>query len=197
MEAVFFATPDAFRAWLVANHKTADELLVGYYKTGTGRPSITWPESVDQALCVGWIDGIRRRIDDERYSIRFTPRRARSIWSAVNIRRFGELDEVGMVLDAGRRAFAKRTEDRSAIYSYETTTEPALSPEAEERFRANEAAWAYFSARPASYRRAAIHWVTSAKRPETRERRLKQLITDSSAERFVPPFRWTAKQVPG
>ena len=194
MEAVFFATPDAFRTWLVANHETADELLVGYFKKGTGHPSITWPESVDQALCVGWIDGVRRRIDDERYSIRFTPRRARSIWSAVNIRRFGELDEAGLVLEAGRRAFAKRTEDRSAIYSHETTTEPALSPEAEERFRANEVAWAYFSARAPSYRRAAIHWTTSAKKPETRKRRLERLIADSAAGQLVPPLRWTAKQ---
>ncbi len=194
MEAVFFATPDAFRAWLVANHETADELLVGYFKKGTGHPSITWPESVDQALCVGWIDGVRRRIDDERYSIRFTPRRARSIWSAVNIRRFGELDEAGLVLEAGRRAFAKRTEDRSAIYSYETTTEPALSPEAEERFRANEAAWAYFNARTPPYWRAAIHWTTRAKKPGTRERRLERLIADSAAGQLVPPLRWTAKQ---
>lgn len=194
MEAVFFATPDAFRTWLVANHETADELLVGYFKKGTGHPSITWPESVDQALCVGWIDGVRRRIDDERYSIRFTPRRARSIWSAVNIRRFGELDEAGLVLEAGRRAFAKRTEDRSAIYSHETTTEPALSPEAEERFRANEVAWAYFSARAPSYRRAAIHWTTSAKKSETRKRRLERLIADSAAGQLVPPLRWTAKQ---
>ena len=194
MEAVFFATPDAFRAWLVANHETADEQLVGYFKKGTGHPSITWPESVDQALCVGWIDGVRRRVDDERYSIRFTPRRARSIWSAVNIRRFGELDEAGLVLEAGRRAFAKRTEDRSAIYSDETTTEPALSPESEERFRANEAAWAYFSARAPSYRRAATHWATSAKKSETRKRRLERLIADSAAGQFVPPLRWTAKQ---
>lgn len=194
MEAVFFATPDVFRAWLVASHETADELLVGYYKTGTGRPSITWPESVDQALCVGWIDGIRRRIDDERYSIRFTPRRARSIWSAVNIRRFGELDEAGLVLEAGRRAFAKRTEDRSAIYSYETTIEPALSPADEERFRANEAAWAYFNARTPSYRRAAIHWTTRAKKPGTRERRLERLIADSAVGQLVQPLRWTAKQ---
>ena len=193
MKAVFFATPEAFRAWLAANHETADELLVGYYKKGTGRLSITWPESVDQALCVGWIDGVRRRIDDARYSIRFTPRRVRSIWSAVNIRRFGELDEAGLVLEAGRRAFAKRTEDRSAIYSNETTIEPALSPADEERFRANEAAWAYFNARAPSYRRAAIHWVTNAKKPETRERRLERLIADSAAGQFVPPLRWTAK----
>ena len=197
MDAVFFATPGEFRAWLVANHETAGELLVGYYKTGTGRPSITWPQSVDQALCVGWIDGTRRRIDDERYSVRFTPRRSRSIWSAVNIRRFGELADAGVVLPAGHAAFAARSEERSAVYSHETTTEPELSPEFAARLQADAAAWAYFCARSASYRRAAIHWVMGAKRPETRERRLVQLIADSAAERFVPPLRWTAKRASG
>ena len=176
MDAVFFATPGELRAWLVANHETAPELIVGYFKKGTGKPSITWPESVDQALCFGWIDGVRRGIDAERYCIRFTPRRARSIWSAVNIRRFGELDAEGLIAPAGHLAFAARTEERSSVYAYEQETEPVLTPEAEARFRANAVAWAYFCAQPPSYRRTVIHRVTSAKKPETRERRMKAII---------------------
>ena len=194
MDAVFFATPEEFRAWLVANHETAPELIVGYFKKGTGRASITWPESVDQALCFGWIDGVRRGIDAERYCIRFTPRRARSIWSAVNTRRFGELDAEGLVTPAGHLAFAARTEERSSIYSHERTTEAVLPPEAEARFRANTVAWAYFCAQPPSYRRTVIHLVTSAKKPETRERRLVQLIAHSADGQPIPQLRWGAKK---
>lgn len=194
MDAVFFATPEGFRAWFVANHETAPELIVGYFKKGTGRPSITWPESVDQALCFGWIDGVRRGIDGERYCIRFTPRRARSIWSAVNIDRFGELDAAGLVTPAGHLAFAARSEERSGIYAYEQNTEAALSPEAEARFRANAVAWAYFCAQPPSYRRTAIHLVTSAKKPETRERRLEQLIVHCAAGQPIPQLKWGAKR---
>ena len=194
MDAVFFATPGKLRAWLVANHETAPELIVGYFKKGTGKPSITWPESVDQALCFGWIDGVRRGIDAERYCIRFTPRRARSIWSAVNIRRFGELDADGLVTPAGHLAFAARTEGRSSVYAHEQKTEPVLSPEAEARFRANTGAWAYFCAQPPSYRRTAIHLVTSAKKPETRERRLEHLIAHSAEEQPIPQLRWGAKK---
>lgn len=184
MEARFFATPQELRAWLEAHHAEAGELLVGFYKKGSGRPSITWPESVDEALCFGWIDGIRRRIDDESYSIRFTPRRARSIWSVVNIKRAGELIADGRMTPAGLAAFEARDEDRSAIYSYEQRHSAKLEPEQEARLRADPAAWKWFQSRPPSWRRAAVYWVTSAKKPETRERRLATLIEDAAAGRM-------------
>jgi uncharacterized protein YdeI (YjbR/CyaY-like superfamily) len=188
MEATFFATPDELRAWLTEHHETETELLVGFHKKGSGRPSITWPESVDQALCFGWIDGVRRRLDDTSYSIRFTPRKARSIWSAVNVRRMAGLIEQGLVAPAGLAAFERRTEDRTGIYGHERATPATLEPEQEARLRAHPRAAAYFDAQPAGYRRIAIHWVTSAKRPETRERRLTVLIECSEAGRTVPPL---------
>jgi len=135
VEPTFFATPAGFRDWLEVHHADAPELLVGYYKKGSGRASMTWPESVDEALCFGWIDGIRRRIDDERYSIRFTPRRARSVWSAVNIRRAGELIAEGRMTPAGLAAFEARDEARSAIYSYEQRHKAKLDPEQERLLR--------------------------------------------------------------
>jgi uncharacterized protein YdeI (YjbR/CyaY-like superfamily) len=180
----FFATAAELRAWFEAHHAGEDELLVGFYKKGSGRPSITWPESVDEALCFGWIDGIRRRIDDESYSIRFTPRRPRSIWSAVNIKRASELIAQGRMTPAGLVAFEARDEQRSAIYSYEQRHQAALEPEQEQRLRANAAAWEWFQSRPPSWQRGAIYWVTSAKRPETRERRLAQLIEEAAAGRM-------------
>jgi uncharacterized protein YdeI (YjbR/CyaY-like superfamily) len=184
VEPRFFATPQDFRAWLEEHHADAGELLVGYYKKDSGRPSITWPESVDEALCVGWIDGIRRRIDDESYSIRFTPRRARSIWSAVNIARAGELMAEGRMTPAGLAAFEARDEKRSAIYSYEQRHKAKLEPEQEARLRADPAAWEWFHSRSPSWRRAAVYWITSAKKPETRERRLATLIEDAAAGRM-------------
>ncbi len=188
MEPTFFATPADFRAWLEAHHDTEIELLVGFHKKGSGRASITWPESVDQALCFGWIDGVRRRIDDERYSIRFTPRKPRSTWSAVNVRRVGELTKLGLMHPAGVAAFERRSDDRTAIYSYEQRRTAKLDAEQERRFRANSAAWTWFQAQPAGYRRTAAHWVISAKRPETRDRRLEQLIEDSAAGRTIRPL---------
>ncbi len=188
MEPTFFATPDELRAWLEEHHATEGELLVGFHKKGSRRPSITWPESVDQALCFGWIDGVRRRIDDDSYSIRFTPRKARSTWSAVNVRRFGELSELGLVRPAGVAAFERRSEDRTGIYSYERREAAKLEPAMEERFRAHARAWSWFAAQPPWYRRTATHWVISAKKPETRERRLQRLIEDSAAGRTVPPL---------
>jgi uncharacterized protein YdeI (YjbR/CyaY-like superfamily) len=189
MEPTFFATPADFRAWLERHHASDGELIVGFHKRGSGRPSITWPEAVDQALCFGWIDGVRRRIDDTSYSIRFTPRNARSTWSAVNIRRMKELVEGGLVAPAGLAAFGRRADDRSAIYSYEQRKAATLEPDQERRLRADERARTFFEAQPPSYRRAAIHWVTSAKKPETRERRLAQLIECSAAGEPVPPLR--------
>jgi uncharacterized protein YdeI (YjbR/CyaY-like superfamily) len=188
MEPTFFATPDELRAWLEEHHGTETELLVGFHKKSSGRPSITWPESVDQALCFGWIDGVRRRIDDDSYSIRFTPRKARSTWSVGNVKRFGELSELGLVRPAGVAAFERRSEDRTGIYSYERREAATLEPAMEERFRARARAWSWFEAQPAWYRRTATHWVISAKKPETRERRLQRLIEDSAAGRTVPPL---------
>ena len=189
MKPTTFETPEAFRDWLEQHHDSKPEVWVGYHRKRTGKPSMTWAESVDEALCFGWIDGVRRGIDAERYSIRFTPRQQRSTWSAVNIKRAGELIAAGRMRPAGLAAFAARTDDRSAIYSHERRNAAKLEPEQEARFRADEAAWAWFQARAPSYRRQALHWVASAKRPETRERRLAALIEDSAAGRAVKPLR--------
>jgi uncharacterized protein YdeI (YjbR/CyaY-like superfamily) len=180
----FFETPERFRAWLEEHHETATELLVGFYKKGSGRPSITWPESVDEALCFGWIDGIRRGIDDESYSIRFTPRKATSNWSSVNIARVAELEKEGRMRPAGRAAFERRSAARSGIYAYEQRKAARLDPDQQREFESgNPEAWAFFSAQPPGYRQQAIHWVVSAKRPETRAKRLATLIDDSAAGR--------------
>ena len=185
MEPTFFATPEDFRAWLEAHHDEARELWVGFHKKGTGRPSMTWPQSVDEALCFGWIDGVRKSLGDESYMIRFTPRKARSTWSAVNIKRAQELAAEGRMRPAGLQAFEARTDDRSAIYSYEQRHAAALEPEQEREFRANAQAWAWFQSRPPWYRRTAIWWVVSAKREETRRRRLRTLIDDSAQGRTI------------
>ena len=184
MKPKFFATPDAFRRWLEKNHEKEEELLVGFYKRDSGKKSITWPESVDQALCFGWIDGIRRRIDDVSYSIRFTPRRRGSIWSAVNIKRAKELIEQKLMAPAGVRAFEARDEKKSAIYSYENRPRE-LAPEYEKTFRANRKAWDFWSVQPPSYRRQITDWVMEAKKEETRARRLAKLIDDSAHGRRV------------
>jgi uncharacterized protein YdeI (YjbR/CyaY-like superfamily) len=188
MRPTFFATPADFRTWLERHNADERELLVGFYKRGSGRASITWQESVDEALCFGWIDGVRRSIDGESYSIRFTPRQRRSIWSAANITRAGELIAEGRMTPAGQAAFDARTEDRSRVYSHERREAPKLEPDQQARFEANAAAWAWFQEKAPTYRRQALHWVTSAKRPETRERRLSTLIEDSAAGRTVPPL---------
>jgi uncharacterized protein YdeI (YjbR/CyaY-like superfamily) len=180
MEPTFFATPADLRAWLERNHDKETELLVGFYKKGSGKPSITWPELVDEALCFGWIDGIRRGIDAESYTIRLTPRKPTSNWSSVNIKRVGELTKEGRMRPAGVAAFERRSEDRSGIYSYEQRQQAKLEPEQEREFRANAAAWSFFQAQPAGYRRTATHWVVSAKREETRRARLATLIDDSA-----------------
>jgi uncharacterized protein YdeI (YjbR/CyaY-like superfamily) len=184
----YFATPAAWRAWLENHHDSSTEVLVGFYKRGSGRPSITWPESVDQALCFGWIDGVRRSIDATRYTIRFTPRTARSTWSSVNIKRMSELSDLGLVHPAGIAAFAARDAKRSGIYSYEGRHSAELDDESQRRFKSDKAAWAFFSSEAPWYRRAAAHWVTSAKRKETRQKRLDALITHSAAGRRIPPL---------
>ena len=187
MKPTFFAKPADFRRWLEKNHEKESELLVGFYKKGSGRPSITWPESVDQALCFGWIDGVRKRIDDESYTIRFTPRKRTSIWSAVNIRRATELKKLGLMAPAGLRAFEARSEERSRVYAYERAA-ASFAPEQEKRFRANRKAWENFNAQPPGYRRQATHFVTSAKKEETRERRLARLIEDSANGRRLAEY---------
>ena len=185
----FFATPEAFRRWLRANHGRARELWVGFYKRASGRPSITWPESVDEALCVGWIDGVRRSIDDECYMIRFTPRRPESVWSAVNRRRMEALLAEGRVEPAGKAAFEVRRADRSGIYAYENRASAAFDDAEEAAFRAVRGAWEYFAAQPPSYRHTVTWWVRSAKRPETKARRLTQLIAHSAAGERIPGLR--------
>lgn len=179
MRPTFFKTPSDFRKWLENNHDTETELVVGFYKTASGKQSITWPESVDQALCFGWIDGVRRSIDDESYSIRFTPRKRNSIWSAVNIRKVGELKEKGLMTPAGLRAFENRTEEKSGIYSFENK-DKGLDETSIKTFKSYKKAWAFFQAQAPSYIRAASWWVISAKKEETRSRRLQQLIEDSA-----------------
>ena len=191
MEPIFFETPAEFRAWLEEHHTDETELLVGFHKTGSGRPSMTWAESVGQALCFGWIDGVRRGLDEHSYTIRFTPRKARSTWSAVNIKRAKELVEEGLMRPAGLAAFERRSDDRSRIYAYEQRKQAKLDPAAEQEFRANSEAWAFFSEQAPWYRRNATHWVISAKKEETRRRRLRQLIGHSAAgrrlEHLTPP----------
>jgi uncharacterized protein YdeI (YjbR/CyaY-like superfamily) len=188
MEPTFFATPAEFRAWLRKHHDSASELVVGFFKKGSGKPSITWPEAVDQALCFGWIDGVRRSLDDERYTNRFTPRRPRSNWSAVNIKRAEELIDLGLMHPAGLKAFEARTHVRPGVYSYERRHSITLDAAYERRFRRNQKAWRYFQAKPPSYRTTAVYWVMSAKKEETRERRLARLIDDSAHGRTVPPL---------
>jgi uncharacterized protein YdeI (YjbR/CyaY-like superfamily) len=188
MKPTFFATPAELRAWLEDNHATATELLVGFYRRGSGRTSITWQELVDEELCFGWIDGVRKGIDDVSYSNRITPRKPRSTWSAINIARTKELIRQGRMRPAGLKAFERRTDDRSAIYSYEQRKAQRLEPEAERAFRTNKKAWAFLDSQPPSYRRTAIYWVISAKREETRQKRLATLIRDSQNGQTVGPL---------
>jgi uncharacterized protein YdeI (YjbR/CyaY-like superfamily) len=183
-----FATSHEFRTWLEGNHDVASELWVGYYKKGAGKTSMAYHESVDEGLCFGWIDGITRRIDDEVYTIRFTPRQKRSNWSTTNIARVAELKAAGRMHPAGTRAFEARTADRTGVYSYDNR--PADLPEGyRARLEANGAAWAWWQAHTPSYRRAAIWWVVSAKQEATRDRRLSQLIEDCAAGRLIKPMR--------
>jgi len=184
---LFFETADEFRAWLERHHHDVGVLWVGFYKQGSGRPSMTWQESVDQALCFGWIDGLRQAVDASAYMIRFTPRKASSPWSQKNLARFDELRQNGLVRPAGVEAFTARGETVVAWYSYESEfTE--LDDAALRRFRATESAWSYFERQSPSYRKAAAYWVMSAKRAETRARRLDLLIASSAAGKAIPPL---------
>ena len=184
----FFATPAAWRVWLERHHADAAVLWVGFHRVESGKPSITWPQSVDEALCFGWIDGLRMSLDATSYVIRFSPRKTPSNWSAVNTRRFAELDAAGLVRPAGREAFEARREERTALYTYEKRP-LELPPEHEKLLRANRDAWAWWRTAAPSYRKAVAWWIVSAKQAGTRERRLRQLVADCAARRTVPPFR--------
>lgn len=186
MDVKFFKNQSEFRKWLSENHDKADELWVGYYKKATGIASITWPESVDEALCQGWIDGLRKSIDEKSYCIRFTPRRTKSNWSDVNIKRVKELKKLGKMESAGLRAFENKKES-SASYSYKHD-KVELSKEFEGELKSNEKAWEYFNALAPSLRKTSIYWVMSAKKEETRLRRLGVLIDSSEKRQKIPPL---------
>jgi uncharacterized protein YdeI (YjbR/CyaY-like superfamily) len=185
----FFRSAAAFRRWLEANHHRATELLLGFYKKDSGKGGITYAEALDEALSFGWIDGIRRGLDECSYTIRFTPRKRRSIWSAVNIKRATELQEAGRMKPAGLAAFEARDEKRSEIYSYERKT-VELDAGSTEALVTDPAAWAFYQRQPPWYRRTAGHWVMSAKRPETRAKRLAILIDCSRQEKRIPPLSY-------
>ena len=183
---LYFETPAQLRAWFEKNHQSLTEVSIGYFKKGSGLASITWPESVDQALCFGWIDGVRHSIDGKRYRIRFTPRKRTSIWSEINIGRVKELTKRGLMTPAGLEAFKARDPKRAGIYSFEQKTAPTLPAAFTQRFKANAKAWAYFTARAPGYQRVATHWVVSAKREETKDRRLATRIECSAEGRLIP-----------
>lgn len=187
----FFATAADFRRWLEANHQAAPELLVGFWKKGSSKPSIDWPQARDEALCFGWIDGIRKSLGDDAYTIRFTPRRKGSIWSKVNVERFNALKAEGLMTSAGERAH-EENKGKSGIYAYENAQKDLTAGE-ERLFRKNKAAWADWEKRPPSYRRSALHWITSAKKAETRAKRLGELIGVSAEGRRLPQYDWQKK----
>jgi uncharacterized protein YdeI (YjbR/CyaY-like superfamily) len=191
--ARYFSSPAAFRAWLQKNHGRAKELLVGFHKAHTGRPTMTWSQSVDEALCFGWIDGVRRGVDAERYTIRFTPRKPTSIWSAINIAKVEALEAAGKMTDAGRAAFAKRAQGHVGVYAHENRPHE-LPPEFRERMDSNPTAAAHFDSRAPSYRRSAVWWVISAKQQTTRERRIAALVGFHAKGELLPQFRPLKRQ---
>jgi len=186
---IFFSTPAQFRAWLKKNHASCSQQWIGFHRKASGLPTITWPESVDQALCFGWIDGLRKRVDEKSYKIRFTPRSDSSAWSAINIRRFEELKREGLIHPAGTKAYARRNVNKSRIYSYENRKSAVLSPSAQKQFRSKPKAWRWFQDQAPWYQKTVIWWVVSGKRPETQQKRLATLITDSSAGQRIRPLR--------
>ena len=193
----FFATPADFRAWLEANHEKFIELVVGFHKKGSGKPSITWPESVAQALCFGLIDGLRKNLNEISYTIRFTPRKPTSNWSSINIKLVHELTQKGLMYPAGLKVFAARNEEKSAIYSYEQRRSARFTREQEKKFRESKAAWEFFSSCPPWYQRVTAYWVTSAKKEETKSKRLSELISFSQKRQTIPrntPTRSTKKK---
>lgn len=172
----YFASAAEFRTWLAAHATSETQLLVGFWRVATQRPCMTWSESVDEALCFGWIDGVRKRIDEQSYQIRFTPRKKTSIWSAVNIEKYERLCEAHRMTDAGRQAHAFRTEAKSVVYAYEQLREAALTAAEIREFNVEASAWRYFECCPPGYRKVLLHWISGAKKPETRASRLRTLI---------------------
>jgi uncharacterized protein YdeI (YjbR/CyaY-like superfamily) len=189
---VFFKNPAALRKWFASNARTKTELVVGYMKRDTGVPSVTWPESVDEALCVGWIDGVRRRIDDQRYQIRFTPRKRGSHWSNINIRRVGELKKAGRMKPAGLAAFAARSKAKSGRASYEQRKKAKLTPQLVKKFKKHPAAWKYYGSVTPGYKHLVNFWITSARKPETQAKRLRILIAACAKGKRLG---WDAKVV--
>jgi uncharacterized protein YdeI (YjbR/CyaY-like superfamily) len=187
MITTYFKSAAEFRVWLDEHSQEARELWVGFHKKVSGKPSMTWPESVDEALCFGWIDGLRKTVDGDRYMIRFSPRKPSSVWSAVNIKRAQELADQGRMQPQGIKAFHARRENKSGIYSYEQRGDQLVEPYAE-KLKKNKRAWAFFQAQPPSYRKAAGWWVVSAKKEETRLKRLETLIEDSAQSRLIKQF---------
>jgi uncharacterized protein YdeI (YjbR/CyaY-like superfamily) len=186
---IFFNSPQEFYDWLEEHHESEAEVYVGFYKTHTGKRAMSWSEAVDQALCFGWIDTRANAIDEDRYMQRFTPRKPGSNWSKINVEKVAKLTEAGLMRPAGVAAFERRSGERTGVYSFERNGEAALPPEFEKRLRANAAAAEYFDSRPPWYRRTATHWVISAKREDTRKRRLTQLIEDSANGIDIKPLR--------
>jgi uncharacterized protein YdeI (YjbR/CyaY-like superfamily) len=184
MEPIFFKTPNEFRKWLEKHHETEKELLVGFYKVGTKKPSMTWSEAVDQALCFGWIDGVRRSIDDESYCNRFTPRKPTSNWSAINIKKVEELTKAGLMTPAGQKAFELRKEEKSGVYSHENEV-AILDPAYEKQFKSNKKAWEFFNNQAPSYKKVMLHWIMSAKQEKTRLSRLEKAIRESELGKRV------------
>lgn len=192
LTTTFFPTATKFRTWLKKNHATANELWVGYYKLDSGKLSLTWPESVDEALCFGWIDGLRKRIDQESYKIRFTPRKIRSTWSVVNVARAEELIKTQRMQPAGLAAYMARLEKRSGVYSYEQAG-AELEQVYLSQIRDNPAAWEYYQRASPSYRKAVNWWIVSAKREPTRLKRLQELIEDCASGRRIKSMRPNGK----
>ena len=182
----FFPTPADFRTWLEAHHDKFRELLVGFHKKSSGKRSITWPESVQVALCFGWIDGVRKSLDENSYTIRFTPRKPTSNWSSININLVRKLTKQGLMHPAGLKAFAARNEEKSGIYSYEQRKSARFTRAQEKQFRANKAAWEFFRSQAPWYQRVTTYWVIGAKRGETKLKRLSELIGHSQNRRTLP-----------
>lgn len=184
MNVIFFSTQDEFREWLDKHHKSETELLVGFYKVDSGKPSMTWSQSVDQALCFGWIDGIRKSVDGESYCIRFTPRKKTSIWSAINIRKVEELTAAGLMTPEGLKAFSFRKEDKSGVYSYENEL-AEFDANYAKQFKENKLAWAFFEKQAPSYKKVMKRWVMNAKQEKTRLLRLGKIIKESEQQRRI------------
>lgn len=195
MDPTYFTSPAEFRAWLQKHHRTAREHWVGFYKRGSGKPSMTWPESVAVALCFGWIDGVRKSVDAIAYTIRFTPRKPGSIWSSINVRHIQELTAPGVVQPAGLEAFARRSEAKSGIYVYENRSIAEFDDALVRKFKANREAWKFFQAQAPWYRKTATWWVIIAKKEETRQRRLETLIEHSENRQTLPQLTRKPKSV--